>query len=98
MVWQVVNGLAAGAFSGLATALLGYAKSSKTESFNINKAVQTMIVGAIVGAISGFLGVPFTQAYEYLSSVGAITLIEYIKKAVLRRLIQSKEEEAGEQS
>jgi len=84
--WQIVWGIVGGAVSGAITALLGYAKSSSVESFDVSKAVQTLIVGAIVGGCAGYWGVSYTQAYEYLGSVGAITLIEYLKKAVWRRI------------
>jgi hypothetical protein len=86
MVWQIVWGVIAGIISGAVTALLGYAKSSTTESFDPKKAVQTIIVGAIVGGFAGAWGVPYNQAYEYLGSIGGITLIEYVKKAILKRV------------
>jgi ABC-type xylose transport system permease subunit len=86
MVWQIVLSTGAGAFSGLITALLGYAKSSTMESFDPKKAVQTIIVGAIVGGFAGAWGVTYQQAYEYLGSIGGIVIIEYVKKAVWRRL------------
>jgi uncharacterized membrane protein YeaQ/YmgE (transglycosylase-associated protein family) len=85
-MWQVVWGIVGGVVSGAVTALLGYAKSSTVESFDVEKAVQTLIVGAIVGGCAGYWGVSYTQAYEYLVSVGAITLIEAVKKAVWRRI------------
>jgi len=84
--WQIVWGIVGGVVSGAITALLGYAKSSTVESFNAEKAAQTLIIGAIVGGYAGYWGVSYTQAYEYLGSVGAITLIEFVKKAVWRRI------------
>jgi len=89
MAWQVVWGIVGGVVSGAVTALLGYAKSSTVESFDVEKAVQTLIVGAIVGGCAGYWGVSYTQAYEYLVSVGAITLIEAVKKAIWRRIKKS---------
>jgi hypothetical protein len=86
VVWQIVWGVVAGIISGAVTALLGYAKSSAVESFDPKKAVQTIIVGAVVGGFAGAWGVTYQQAYEYLGSVGAITLIEYVKKAILKRV------------
>lgn len=86
MAWQVVCGVVGGIVSGAITALLGYAKSSTVEGFDVEKAVQTLIVGAIVGGCAGYWGVSYTQAYEYLVSIGAITLIEAVKKAIWRRI------------
>jgi hypothetical protein len=82
---SIIYGILGGIVSGAITALLGYAKSAG-ESFEAGKAVQTLIVGAIVGGCAGYWGVSYTQAYDYLGSMGAITLIEYLKKAVWRRI------------
>jgi len=86
VLWLIVKGVIAGVFSGVITALTGYLKSSATEDFDPKKMLQTLVVGGFVGGVAGFYGVSFEQAYEYLSSVGAITLVEYVKKAILRRL------------
>jgi|GEM_PF-5705039 len=86
MVWEVVRGILAGIVSGAVTALLGYAKTGGLESFEPKKAVQTIIVGAVVGGFAGAWGVTYQEAYEYLGSVGAITLIEYVKKSIVKRL------------
>jgi hypothetical protein len=90
MLWNIVWGIIAGIISGVITALLGYAKSSTVESFDPKKAVQTLIVGAVVGGFAGGWGITYQQAYEYLASVGAITLIEFVKKAIWRRLSSQK--------
>jgi hypothetical protein len=86
MGWNVVWGVIAGIISGAVTALLGYAKSSTVESFDPKKALQTLIVGGVVGGFAGAWGVTYQQAYEYLGSIGGIVIIEYVKKAVWRRL------------
>jgi len=83
---SIIYGIVGGIVSGAITALLGYAKSSSVESFDVSKAVQTLIVGAVVGGCAGYWGTSYTQAYEYLGSVGAITLIEFVKKAIWRRI------------
>jgi len=81
LVFAVLGGIASGAM----TAVLGYAKSSTVESFDPKKALQTLVVGAVVGGVAGYCGMTYTQAYDYLLSVGAITLVEYVKKAILRK-------------
>jgi hypothetical protein len=75
-----------GALCGAAVALLGYAKSSSVESFEPKKAIQTVIVGAVVGVASTQLGFTYQQAYEWCANMGVLTLVEYIKKAIIRRL------------
>ena len=89
-MWEVVigtiKGILAGAICGAITALLGYAKSSTKEDFNPKKARQTIIVGAVIGGIAGYQGWTYQQAYEWAGSTGVIVLVEYIKKAILRRL------------
>ena len=82
---SLIQAILGGVVSGALTAVLGYAKSSTVESFDPRKALQTLIVGAVVGGVAGYYGMDYTQAHDYMVSVGAITLIEYIKKAVLRR-------------
>jgi len=83
---HVVKAIIAGAICGSVTALLGYAKSSTAESFDWKKARQTMIIGAVIGGISGYFGWSYDKAEEWASNMGITTLIEYIKKAILRRL------------
>jgi len=83
---HIIKAVIAGAICGSITALLGYAKSSTTESFDWKKARQTMIIGAVIGGISGYFGWSYDKAEEWASNMGITTLIEYIKKAILRRL------------
>jgi len=87
---EVLKGIAVGIVTGTITALVGYAKSCTAESFSPKKAVQTVIVGAVVGGIAGYHGWTFEQAYEWASSVGIITVVEYIKKAVWRLVLGAR--------
>ena len=82
LAWRVL----AGAVAGAITSLLGYAKSSTVEDFDPKKALQTVVVGGIVGGVAGCEGWAYDQAYQWASTVGLLTLVEYAKKAVLRRL------------
>jgi len=72
--------------AGAITALLGYAKSATSESFNPRKALQTIVVGGFIGGVSGFYGMTYMETKDWLSSIGAITLIEYLKKAIIRKM------------
>ena len=56
---SIIYGILGGVVSGAVTSVLGYAKSSG-ESFDASKAVQTLIVGAIVGGCAGYWGVSYT--------------------------------------
>jgi len=80
------SAIIAGIISGAIVMLLGYAKSSTVESFDPRKAGQTIIIGAVVGGIAGYSGWTFEYAYEWAASAGVITVVEYLKKAVYRRL------------
>lgn len=83
MLWV---GILAGLVAGALTAVLGYAKSCTVESFNPQKAIQTLIIGAIVGGYAGYTGVTYEQAYEFFATCGATVLIEYLKKALWRAI------------
>ena len=90
MSWQtVVENILIGVGSGIIFGLLGYLKSAG-EEFEPKKFVQTLIVGAVVGGIGGYLGMSPEEAQQYLQTVGLyggiVTLIEYVKKSILKRL------------
>ena len=79
-----------GAICGAITALLGYAKSVTAEKFDIRKAGQTVVVGAVIGAVAGYYGWTYEQAEEWATNIGLITLVEYLKKAVWRKISGSR--------
>ena len=84
---EILIGIGAGIANGLIIAVLCYAKSKPDgEEFDKTKLVQTAVVGGVVGGIAGYSGISYTQSYEWLASMGAITLIEYGKKALIRKL------------
>jgi len=83
---EIVKGIIIGAICGSITALLGYAKSVTVEKFDPKKATQTIVVGAVVGGISGYYGWTYEEAEEWATNIGLVTLIEYLKKAISRRL------------
>ena len=81
-------GIGAGAASGAIAAFLGYAKSAG-ETFDYKKALQTVIVGGFVGGVAGGLGVSYQEGEAWLNTIGGLTLFEYIKKTVLRRVFKT---------
>jgi hypothetical protein len=78
--------MGAGAASGVVVAALGYAKAHTTEDFDPAKFIQTVVVGAVVGGIAGEAGMSYEQAQDWASTMGVVTLTEYIKKAVWRAI------------
>ncbi|RKY68967.1 MAG: hypothetical protein DRQ24_11225 [Candidatus Latescibacterota bacterium] len=67
----------------------GYLKSSGTENFDATKFSATVLVGAIVGVVMYFGGVPVTEAnvIEQLAAyAGIVAVVENILKAIIRRL------------
>jgi len=87
---EMVSGIFAGTVCGAVTALLGYAKSVTVEKFNPKKALQTVVVGAVIGGVSGYYGWSYSRAEEWATNVGLITLVEYLKKAILRRVMRNE--------
>ena len=83
-------GIGAGAASGAVAAFLGYAKSAG-ETFDYKKALQTVIVGGFVGGVAGYQGISYGESEAWLNTIGGLTLFEYIKKAVLRRIFKTNE-------
>lgn len=84
---SIILNIAAGIVSGAATALLGYAKN-KGENLEPEKIVQTLVIGAVVGGAAAYFNISYAQSETWLVSVGAITTIEYAKKAIIRRIFK----------
>jgi len=89
---EIIKGIIIGAVCGAITALLGYAKNITSEEFDPKKATQTIIVGAVVGGAGGYYGWTYEQAEQWASNVGLVTLVEYLKKAIWRKIRRSRSE------
>jgi len=85
---HMIKTLIIGAVCGAITAFLGYAKSSTVETFDWKKAGQTIILGAVIGGISGYYGWTYEKAEEWAGNVGIVSLVEFIKKSIIRRLVK----------
>ena len=83
---QVIEGLG----SGLVIALLGYAKSAKAEDFDWQKFGLTTLVGAIIGAIAGFMGTTYDATMQMTLFAGITTVVDNVIKAVYRLFAQPK--------
>ncbi len=68
-----------GAVAGAGYALIFFAKAVQAgaESFDIMKFLRALVIGAIIGGITGFTGVPLTeQTYEtQVLAYGFVTVI-----------------------
>jgi len=97
-LWLTLQGIITGILSGAITSLLGYAKSVTSETFDKDKAIQTLIVGAFIGGIAGYYGWTFEKAETWATDIGLITVFEYVKKALIRYIkkkLQERKEEAA---
>jgi uncharacterized membrane protein len=63
----------------------GYLKSTK-ETFDYEKLISTIILGAAIGVISYTVGVTYDTATQLLTSAGLVATIEVWAKAIYRRL------------
>ena len=73
-----------GMLSGVFIAASGYLKSRKVEEFDVEKFMQTICVGAIIGFIMGATGCSFEEAEQFAVDMGLIQLVENLKKAAYR--------------
>ena len=88
-MFEILKNILLGVGAGLVFGIMGYLKSPG-EEFDAKKFLQTVVVGCVVGGIGGFMGMKPGEAQEYLQSIGVyggvVTMTEYVKKCILRRL------------
>lgn len=68
------------------TSLLGYFRNTPPESFNAGKFFATIIIGAIVGFLTGALGWTYETATEWLASSGLVVWIYWLAEIIVKRL------------
>lgn len=83
---DVLLNILGGVINGVVVAALGYAKSSKIENFDEKKFIQTAMIGGFVGGFAFTAQMTYNQAYTWVAGSGMITIIEYVKKTVWRRI------------
>lgn len=83
---DILLNISGGIINGAIVAGLGYAKSRNLERFDKKKFLQTAIVGGFVGGFAFTARMTYAEAQTWAASSGMITIIEYVKKAVCRRL------------
>lgn len=86
---EPIVGALKGAASGFAVAVIGYAKSFTPEGAHepvvVGKAIKTVIMGTLVGAISGATGLSTGSVEADIGSYGLVTYaidsaVSYLKK------------------
>lgn len=82
LLWTILVGMA----SGIATAVVGFLKSIAIEKFDNEKFLTTVIWGACVGILMGYYGWPYAQGYQFLVSMGFVTVIDQSAKVIYRRI------------
>ena len=71
---------------GVFMAFLGYLKTNPLEAFSPELFVTTPVTGVFAGVVMAFFKVDYAAAMTWLATAGALALIEFVGKAVVRRL------------
>jgi len=87
LIYNLLIGIGYGALIGIFLAGAGYLKHTPLPDFSGYKFSQTIIVGAISGAVMAYFGVEFQTAMDWVANAGVITGVEYIKKMIGKRLV-----------
>lgn len=82
---EILKGFLMGIGEGVVLAGLGYLKTVK-EDFEPKKFFQTVIIGAGIGGGSALFGLTYEEAWEIAKDLSLITLFEYVKKIIWRRV------------
>lgn len=84
---EIVRGIIVGVGSGIASAVLGYAKGKKIEEFEPEAFLKTVFVGAVLGGITApVTGITIDTLEEFGLLVAITTVVEQGAKIVYRRL------------
>jgi len=91
---KIVKSILQGIIGGILYALSGYLKHKGRENVNFNpeKFIKTIILGAIIGFISGYSGLSFSEAEGILIQTGMVAVIEQLAKALYYYLKEHIEE------
>ncbi|RMD87195.1 MAG: hypothetical protein D6813_13890 [Calditrichaeota bacterium] len=90
MDWSMTLQILQGAGIGLFTVFLGWAKKQEPDKFDWKGLLLRVPTGIAVGAIAGYKGIPFDEAYAFAASVGVIMLVDNISKMLWRRIFKKK--------
>lgn len=80
-VWTIGKGV----LVGLGASIVGYAKSLPSgESLDWMKATPTLVIGAIVGAVSAYKGIGLDSAEALIASFGIVFLANSLWSTFLK--------------
>jgi len=84
----VIESILIGMAAGAVLAVTGYLKNiDQVEGYPVFEPVKfltTLIIGALAGGVSRFLGISYDAATTMIVSAGITTIIEYVVKAIVR--------------
>lgn len=72
------------AIGGLLNARAKAQQTGTKENFDQHKFAITILIGAVVGAVGGYMGWDYNHAYVWLANMGGVALIEHYGKATWR--------------
>lgn len=72
------------------TSLLGYFKNTPPENFNPGKFLATILIGTVIGLLTGALGWTYETATEWLASSGLTVWIYWFANIVANRLAHTQ--------
>ena len=72
--------------AGLLYAFIGWAKGTDLEKFDGQKFFTTLVIGLIVGGVSGYMNIELTEALKLIAALGLVVVIENVCKFVYRRI------------
>jgi len=84
---DIIVNVLIGMGAGLLYAFIGWAKGADLEKFDGQKFFTTLVIGLIVGGVSGYMDIDLATAMNILVAMGAIVVIENVCKFIYRRII-----------
>lgn len=89
--WKLVG---TGIVSGFIASLVGLLKSGNLKDFDFQRAINVLVIGAVIGAVAAYKGVQFADAEAWLATLpvwaGLSALIEMAIKAIYRKVFPDK--------
>lgn len=87
ILWDIGKGL----LTGVATALVGYIKALPDgDKLDWKKYTPTLIIGGIAGVVAYFVGVDWNTATALVAGFGAVTLVNSLWVAALKKYVKTK--------
>ena len=94
LLYTILEGAGVAAFA----AAVGYLKAhfgESAEPFDLEKFGTTLALGAVLGGLAGYLGVPVLDAENLLVSLGLFAAVTYFVNAGVRALVRFVQSKLG---